>query len=838
MSTTSDDDDLLRAMNDEDAAAGLTGWDCSAILDVAAAEEASFSMQYPTEAVDFGHPDPPRVQVFPVFGRSPIHAARNSNRQVQEDVVLVVSYTEHCVVTQALKNGSAGRSSEVLVIGSLPVIEDKGVSETIHCLTIVARESLDFLNENDENAGGMMDIEEPTRSNSNNDNAVQMDTSPDDMDDPRLQNPSAAPLPQEFQIAILIGTSCTRVYSVEILVTVSTTSDDQLGTTLSFSPTMVARNAKFVEVLPRDDDETIDMLERYGRRHRGAATVQPFVPWGRVLSIVPFRLKNSSGPVVRSAYGTYIWISYQDGSLVRLHHAAVFPSVWEIGAARGISLEELLQPVAGFDSAAGGVPVVRCQLMLSPNKHSEFNVIPLPCYHPSPLAPLPSTDGGLDTEESSAMDSFDDTLDGTKVEPGSNETFEALVFGDKDDALTPTLVFYSSEDQFVGRIKGDVDVRTVQSGVSDGLLSSVVGSTKAVVDGVAGVFRWGLGRRDSAASVGGVSRRSSLASIPDGNMTTIEVDYTQEELPISPFPTLWRPPQPLYAGHEFHDAPREIESCVVDPNGRLAALTDSLGRVLLLDLSTKQIIRMWKGFRETSCHWLQSKGKKGNTAAAAGMFPTTHLAIHSRHRRILEIWKIRQGPRVQLTKVDRDAIVVSSPMIGRSDMPSNMVHSFVLHSNIPDGTNQMERVQLLQASPKQLRVSTKEASASVSSSTALSSSRGAALRLQHLRQLLSATDLQYTKNDILEAVRKIKSLGDLTTALDLIGTAPVLEERFGVEGSSFQKSIIEYCNETLSDSTSEGNTDILHSPSAKDLSRKLEFYSRVGLGERNLTACC
>ena len=139
----------------------------------------------------------------------------------------------------------------------------------------------------------------------------------------------------------------------------------------------------------------------------------------------------------------------------------------------------------------------------------------------------------------------------------------------------------------------------------------------------------------------------------------------------------------------------------------------------------------------------------------------------------------------------------------------------------------MERVQLSQQSTNGLRGQYDDVSASMSSSTALSSSRGAALRLQHLRQLLSATDLQYTKNDILEAVRKIKSLGDLTTAIDLIGTSSVLEERFGVEGSSFQKSIIEYCNETLSESTSDGNTDILHSPSAIELSRKLEFYTRV-----------
>ena len=83
-----------------------------------------------------------------------------------------------------------------------------------------------------------------------------MDTLPDDTDD-QLQDPNAIPLPQEFQLAIVLGTTHTRVYSIEVLVTVSTTSKNELETTLSFSPTMVARHANFVEVLPRDDDETI-----------------------------------------------------------------------------------------------------------------------------------------------------------------------------------------------------------------------------------------------------------------------------------------------------------------------------------------------------------------------------------------------------------------------------------------------------------------------------------------------------------------------------------------------------------------------------------------------------
>ena len=180
-----------------------------------------------------------------------------------------------------------------------------------------------------------------------------------------------------------------------------------------------------------------------------------------------------------------------------------------------------------------------------------------------------------------------------------------------------------------------------------------------------------------------------------------------------------------------------------------------------------------------------------------------------------------QGLRVHLVQVDRDALVVSSPMVGRCDGPSNEVQTFLLHSVVPGGANRMEKLNLLQGSES------RKLSHGGISGTGAGSSRGAALRLQHLRQILSATDLQYTKNDILEAVRMIKSLGDLATALDLIGKASVLEERFGVEGSSFQKSILEYCEETLSAARKDGSDEARFSPTTRLLRRKLNFYARV-----------
>jgi len=58
---------------------------------------------------------------------------------------------------------------------------------------------------------------------------------------------------------------------------------------------------------------------------------------------------------------------------------------------------------------------------------------------------------------------------------------------------------------------------------------------------------------------------------------------------------------------------RKILSIIPSPpspttgKSSLAALTDSYGRVILLDLESCTIIRMWKGMRDAQCGWIESE---------------------------------------------------------------------------------------------------------------------------------------------------------------------------------------------------------------------------------------
>jgi len=128
----------------------------------------------------------------------------------------------------------------------------------------------------------------------------------------------------------------------------------------------------------------------------------------------------------------------------------------------------------------------------------------------------------------------------------------------------------------------------------------------------------------------------------------------------SMFPALHGEQSNLFAGFEIHDTPRHITSVSVDPDGNLAATTDTLGRVLLIDLDTKQIVRVFKGFREASCAWIEIP--RLNTEKAWQKKKILYLAIHSQQRRTLDIYRTRHGPRVHTLQLGRDAKLIQSVM--------------------------------------------------------------------------------------------------------------------------------------------------------------------------------
>ncbi|KAI8602328.1 Rab3 GTPase-activating protein regulatory subunit N-terminus-domain-containing protein [Dissophora ornata] len=99
-------------------------------------------------------------------------------------------------------------------------------------------------------------------------------------------------------------------------------------------------------------------------------------------------------------------------------------------------------------------------------------------------------------------------------------------------------------------------------------------------------------------------------------------------------------------------------SCYHYPS-KLAAMTDSLGRVLLVDLEECEIIRMWKGLRGARCGWIQeervvrsSRGVGNNSdEVLLKRHLILYLVIYAPKRGTVEIYPARQGKRVGLLQV-------------------------------------------------------------------------------------------------------------------------------------------------------------------------------------------
>eukprot|EP00249_Psilotum_nudum_P014617 c24920_g1_i1 orf=88-1509(-) len=106
------------------------------------------------------------------------------------------------------------------------------------------------------------------------------------------------------------------------------------------------------------------------------------------------------------------------------------------------------------------------------------------------------------------------------------------------------------------------------------------------------------------------------------------------------------------------DYPRKGERIALSPSGTLAAVTDSLGRILLLDTQALVVIRLWKGYRDASCYFLEVREdyKTGLVLQRARHEKCRKqdlvlcLAIHAPRRGVVEIWKLRNGPRMSIVQ--------------------------------------------------------------------------------------------------------------------------------------------------------------------------------------------
>ncbi|PIO69272.1 hypothetical protein TELCIR_08917 [Teladorsagia circumcincta] len=81
----------------------------------------------------------------------------------------------------------------------------------------------------------------------------------------------------------------------------------------------------------------------------------------------------------------------------------------------------------------------------------------------------------------------------------------------------------------------------------------------------------------------------------------------------------------------------------------LVAIVDHIARVILIDIVNRQIIRIWKGYREATVAWINSSNNE-----QTALF----LAIFAPRRALLEVWNVQSGVRVGALHVDPAGVLL------------------------------------------------------------------------------------------------------------------------------------------------------------------------------------
>lgn len=376
---------------------------------------------------------------------------------------------------------------------------------------------------------------------------------------------------------------------------------------------------------------------------------------------------------------------------------------------------------------------------------------------------------------------------------------------------------------------------------------TVVGGTAALVKGALGAalgaVRWGFGGGAGAAvddsdllddtldevdvsldvaesvqdSQADDEDHFDIGSNKDGHTTKQNsVPNKGETLDLLPWPL-------LNTSLLFSDAPRRFENAVVDPSSSLMATTDNLGRVILFDLETQLIIRMWKGMRNVSLHFceLDSGYSIGHSVR-----PKLYLVIHAHLRGTIEVYRLRQGPRVAAAAVpDRNRCSV----VECYGPPSNGSNVQCFLYEVISGTDQ-SGLPGKQCILDYIVVDEEDSNLSQQVQHPSTTQSENSMQLNFLIQLLASdTNIKCNLQTVLNTFKSIRALSDLGDGLDALSKSQKMEQ-LGAEGSSFHAQALEHCKSRLElavDKEQKEGSGLLQKSVISSLSSKISYHEKL-----------
>mmetsp|Transcript_4547 Transcript_4547/g.5234 ORF Transcript_4547/g.5234 Transcript_4547/m.5234 type:complete len:1732 (+) Transcript_4547:341-5536(+) len=609
----------------------------------------------------------------------------------------------------------------------------------------------------------------------------------------------------------------------------------------------------------------------------------PFKPERGVTSISPlYQCHHSNhnytgGGSGGGVGGDFVWITYGDGTMVRLPKWGFFPlnnnDVGDDNDNVVVDVDRINGDLL-FNNNELGDKLVKARVVINGTKKTrkkdessstssttihnddDVSIIPLPRFFPTLLSqPLVTTVSSSPTlapnhhedidlkEEDSGSEIFCDTGYYNVARTSSDhEFYEAVSYNSNNKtnnnnesnttpAITPpTLSFYTNEDQLYSAthdnaINEECERSTVQSIIRGG--TTIIGGTAALAKGVlGGVMGVVLGRSSKTTEEEDLMKGMEIGvkNMMDNEGSTMATTSTISTL----FPSLHEDATNLPIGTAMFDSPRRIVNVSIDPvDGLLMACADNLGRVQLIDLSTKQVVRMWKGLREAACHWIQFPFTIDN-----GIQTVKYLTIHSRERKIVEVFRLRHGNRVgKYSAGSYDAQVVQCVVA----LPGNesftkcflvqtssstkrcLAKEIMVHD---DELNKM----VIESSSNSNNLTEDEAKLMADNHQSLSEGT---IQLQLLKQLLTSESAVPSDLDaVYVAFTQITAISDLSRALDLLAVASHFEQ-MGVNDASFHSEVIAHAQDQLNMVMTDEIIVTSNNPLIEELRNKIEFHSRM-----------
>ncbi|XP_035774523.1 rab3 GTPase-activating protein regulatory subunit-like [Anopheles albimanus] len=111
------------------------------------------------------------------------------------------------------------------------------------------------------------------------------------------------------------------------------------------------------------------------------------------------------------------------------------------------------------------------------------------------------------------------------------------------------------------------------------------------------------------------------------------------------------PSEPLICRFGLCDLQRNAFAVWLAPNYQLAAVADNLGRIILVDCQRGIALRIWKGYRDAQCGFVEVPEKlpKESSTASGGSSRkldrrrALFLVLYAPRRSVLEVWSLRSG---------------------------------------------------------------------------------------------------------------------------------------------------------------------------------------------------